>query len=140
MWVEALRFATVAGALVLGAIATIPLASQVSVLAGWDERTGQIITFFVISILLEVLLIPVRRALVRVFTQHTVRLWNQIVSGALGFGSGVLLAGMLAWALSLIPAEYLHRSVLERSLTGPYVVQAVQCVVQLVPAGRALRW
>lgn len=135
-WVESLRLASLLGAVAVGANLTAPFAWQLAVWLPIDTQLIEALSFFtLISVALGALTLVVRW-LRRGVKQHATAFVNQVIGGALGLGSGVLLAGLTAWALHCIPWPYLRESIGQRSFSGPLVVSAARGVAQCAVAVR----
>ena len=129
VWVELLRLVSVVGAVAVGANLTVPLATQLAALLPWDITVIEAIFFFGLTVVALVLLTLVARWAGRSCKQHAMALWNQAIAGAMGFTSGVLLAGLVVWVVYSMPWDYLRASVTERSLTGAVALRIIRLAV-----------
>lgn len=130
MWVEALRLLSACAALLVS-VTVVALAS------GWlmtviplEQAIIERVSFFALAAAAWMMLRIASRWIGGRLKQHAIAGWNQVVSGLLGLGSGVLMAGLIAWALNCLPVPYLQASVMERSGSGAVMVRATQTVTR----------
>lgn len=129
MWLELLRFVVLTGAIVVGANVTFVAAEHLAVWMPLEISRIEAIAFFVLTVVAWLLLRLIGRWVAKGFQQHALAAWNQVAGLLLGWTSGVLVAGLVAWALVSIPWEYLRVSVQERSLTGLPALRLIRAVV-----------
>ena len=130
--VEALKLLTV----VLTVAAGVWMAHPTSVLlASVIPQPPDVLaplSFFIVVALAGVAGVFLMRALAKLVKQHASAWWNQILGGALGVTTGLLLAGLVARALSSVPSEYVQTAVTQGSLTGGWALRALALFMQQV--------